>query len=378
MSLAGLVIFVAMKHLLTLVIVLLCARAYAQRYPVVDNSTQRFDERAGTLLMAGSNDSAAMLYSAWLAVNPRDNTSWYNLACALARLGRSDDAVRALQNAARTGFNQMKATQDDPDLTSIRSTPGFAHALHLMDSLAAADTLANMVRRYLPSRAIGTYVALLPPDYPTSTRSYTFCVVLQGASGNEIEFAKLAQEFGREDIIYIVPRAPYPNFSATAQTGTNRYIARFPDDLPNWDVVDSVTFGYLNFITDCIADARRTFRITAGPGLLFGQSQGAHFADLFALYHPNMLKAVLAHAAPMPNKHYLTDDRFAALKAANVKVTLVQSTEDQGVPFENSKKMQAAYQAHGVPAELIETHGGHYPAPATRTIIRKWVDPYRK
>jgi predicted esterase len=282
-----------------------------------------------------------------------------------------------MQNAARTGFTQSAAAKDDADLAAIRGTAGFAEGLRIMDSVAGADTLARMVRRYLPSRSIGTYIALLPADYATSNKRYTFCVVLQGASGNEIDIAKLAEDFGRDGIVYIVPRAQYPNFQATQQYGSNRYVASFPDPLPNWEAVDAVTNGYLDFIVDCIADARRNFRIADGPGLLFGQSQGAHFADLFALYHPELLKGVIAHAAPMPNKHYLTDDRFAALKAAGTRVTLIQSTEDNGVPFENSKKMQAAYIAHGVNAELIETKGGHRPAPATRAIIRKWMDQYR-
>jgi predicted esterase len=327
--------------------------------------------------MAGRNDSAIVLYNTWLAANPRDNVSWYNLACAMAKTGHTEDAVRCLQNAARTGFSQVKAASDDPDLASIHNTAGFSESIRIMDSIAKSDTLPGMVRRYLPSRSIGTYVALLPPDYATSTKNYTFCVVLQGASGNEIEFAKLANEFGREGIIYIVPRAPYPNFEATQQYGTNRYIASFPDMLPNWAAVDSVTFGYLNFIKDCISDARANFRIASGRGLLFGQSQGAYYADLFALYHPSLLKAFIAHAAPMPNKHYLTDERFVALKAAGTRVTLIQSTEDNGVPFENSQKMEAAYKAHGIAAELLETKGGHYPAPATRAKIREWMDQYR-
>lgn len=362
---------------LYITLLLIPCSALAQSYPTVTSKAQRFDERATDHLMAGRNDSAIALYNAWLTANPRDNVSWYNLACALAKSGRSEDAIRCLQNAARTGFSQSKSAAEDPDLVSIQSTPGFTESVRIMDSIAHGDSLPGMARRYLPSRSLGTYVALLPPDYATSGKHYTFCVVLQGASGNEIEFAKLANEFGRDGIIYIVPRAPYPNFDATQQYGSKRYIASFPDDLPNWSVTDSVTFGYLNFIVDCIADARANFRVASGPGLLFGQSQGAYYADLFALNHPELLKAFIAHAAPMPNKHYLGDARFAALKAAGTKVTLIQSTEDNGVPFENSKKMQAAYQAHNIPAELIETKGGHYPAPATRVKIKEWMDQYR-
>ena len=351
----------------------------AQSPPIVNLTAKRLDEKADAFLQAGKNDSAVAAYTAWLAASPRDNVAWYNLACALAKSNQLADAGIALANAARTGFTQSDAAKKDDDLAAIRTTQAFAEGLRLMDSVAATNRLPDMERRYLPSHSIGTYVALLPPDYTANPKkTYTFCVVLQGASGNEVEFAKLAQQFGRDGMIYIVPRAPYPNFQATAQYGSNRYIASFPDELPGWAEVDPVYYGYLDFIAACIADAREHFRVTPGPGLLFGQSQGAMFANIFALNHPDLIKAYIAHAAPFASKHFLTDDRFAALKAAGTKVTLIQSTEDNGVPFEHSKKMQAAYLQHNIPVELIETKGGHYPAPETIAKIRSWMDSYRK
>src|SRR5436190_17381833 len=149
---------------LHVLLLLIPCSIFAQSYPTVTGSARRYDERATDHLLANRNDSAIALYNVWLTANPRDNVSWYNLACALAKSGRSDDALRCLQNAARTGFSQSKATSEDPDLASVRSMAAFTEALRIMDSTARGDSLPGIMRRYLPSRALGTYVALLPPD----------------------------------------------------------------------------------------------------------------------------------------------------------------------------------------------------------------------
>ncbi|MCA9305012.1 MAG: serine hydrolase [Phycisphaerales bacterium] len=49
--------------------------------------------------------------------------SLYNLACAYARLGRADDAIDALREAAEAGFDAWDAMASDPDLEAIRDDP---------------------------------------------------------------------------------------------------------------------------------------------------------------------------------------------------------------------------------------------------------------
>ena len=50
---------------------------------------------------------------------------WYNLACALARQGKSDEAVKMLEQAVVRGYANIAHLKEDPDLESIRQTPGF-------------------------------------------------------------------------------------------------------------------------------------------------------------------------------------------------------------------------------------------------------------
>jgi len=52
-------------------------------------------------------------------------SSYYNLACAYALLGRTDDAFAALRDAKRAGFANRDLMKTDSDLASIRNDPRF-------------------------------------------------------------------------------------------------------------------------------------------------------------------------------------------------------------------------------------------------------------
>ena len=57
---------------------------------------------------------------------PRDYLMHYNLACALSLLGQDlDDASLHLQRAVHLGYRNLDTLQTDPDLTNLRSHPGY-------------------------------------------------------------------------------------------------------------------------------------------------------------------------------------------------------------------------------------------------------------
>jgi len=63
-------------------------------------------------------------------LQPDNATTWYNLACARARVGRSDEALEALATAVRIGLPEgLRPPQQDPDLESLRELPAFARIL---------------------------------------------------------------------------------------------------------------------------------------------------------------------------------------------------------------------------------------------------------
>jgi tetratricopeptide (TPR) repeat protein len=56
---------------------------------------------------------------------PDDFLARYNLACSLARAGRSDEAIDALSRAILLGYDDLTHMETDPDLESLRDHPDF-------------------------------------------------------------------------------------------------------------------------------------------------------------------------------------------------------------------------------------------------------------
>jgi tetratricopeptide (TPR) repeat protein len=56
---------------------------------------------------------------------PEDALARYNLACSLALVGHSDEAVAAISAAIRLGYDDLDHMESDPDLDSLRERPDF-------------------------------------------------------------------------------------------------------------------------------------------------------------------------------------------------------------------------------------------------------------
>lgn len=56
---------------------------------------------------------------------PKEPIVHYNLACSLARLGRIDPAIDALEHAESLGYQDVPHMEEDEDLASLRSSPRY-------------------------------------------------------------------------------------------------------------------------------------------------------------------------------------------------------------------------------------------------------------
>jgi predicted esterase len=67
-----------------------------------------------------------------VALAPRQPDGHYNLGCALARLGRTNEALQALEGAAQRGFMDSEHMAADADLASLREQSAFQGLLRRM------------------------------------------------------------------------------------------------------------------------------------------------------------------------------------------------------------------------------------------------------
>lgn len=90
------------------------------------------EDQVPRLFASAKYDEAATLLSAYIDANPNDTDMLYNLACAYARLDRTDDAAHTLLRAVESGFVAFDHMMADPDLNSIRNHPTYTAVLETM------------------------------------------------------------------------------------------------------------------------------------------------------------------------------------------------------------------------------------------------------
>jgi tetratricopeptide (TPR) repeat protein len=80
---------------------------------------------AAPLLDQGRYDEALALFAEGLREHPGNSSLLYNLACAEARAGRTDDAITHLREAIADGERFAERARSDPDFDAIRDDPSF-------------------------------------------------------------------------------------------------------------------------------------------------------------------------------------------------------------------------------------------------------------
>ena len=90
--------------------------------PSPSSRTSTSDAALDAALRARDFTEIDRIVSARVADGRRDPTDLYNGACALAQLGREDEAEKRLLDAVKSGFRDFDAMEADPDLEPIRSS----------------------------------------------------------------------------------------------------------------------------------------------------------------------------------------------------------------------------------------------------------------
>jgi len=81
--------------------------------------------QAQLLASHGRRFEALACHERLAAFFPGDPQVRYHLACSLAAVGRTDDAVQVLADAIELGYRDFDHLESDPDLEALREHPQF-------------------------------------------------------------------------------------------------------------------------------------------------------------------------------------------------------------------------------------------------------------
>jgi hypothetical protein len=100
------------------------AEAYRQLQDTAGDDGRFWYRYGSSLHQLGKLDEAIQAYVRAEAVVANPNVR-YNLACAMASKGRTDEALEWLEKAAAAGFNALPLMESDPELEPLRSNPRY-------------------------------------------------------------------------------------------------------------------------------------------------------------------------------------------------------------------------------------------------------------
>ena len=316
---------------------------------------------------------AIFLYRKWLEADPHDHASWYNLACTYALAGQKEAAIEAFETAVDAGWDDPTWPGEDPDLESVRETKRFKDAVERTVTNQAKQEPEGAVRHWVRIPALTTYLAMLPPDYESSEAAYPIVLILHGNGSSEVNHGRLADTAGRDGVIYVAPRAPYPNANVFYQLQHPGWTwLPMGIDEEATEALDA-SKRYVDSIFAAVEDAKQRYRVKGDKVYVFGHSMGGFFSNVCAILRPEQVAATFAYAGGLAEQYH--DAKWLEpLKTHGVKMLHVHGTADPVVPADLSQKAHELMQQAGVDTSLELVDGvDHGVQPPIRERLKTWI-----
>ena len=319
--------------------------AGAERVAAQDDHHQALRERmqkaselgqeAMQLMTKGNYAAAVDKWRASDKAMPGNPSATYNLACALARTGRPDEAMQALAQSVEHGFLGHAHMVKDPDLVSLRDRADFKELVdRVKEAAKPKDPLLSV-----------------PESYATSgDKAYPLFVVLHGAgSSAERMMPWIRNALPAEKFIVMVP-------FGGSKVGPGY----------TWNSNDPA------ILASQIAALRKQYRISRV--YLLGFSAGGHLGYGFVLAHRDSVDGFIPMAGAFNQRH----SKPGALRAAKgLPVFAIQGRKDRMVPLAAAEESLEVFKEHGAYTKLYKHDGGHVPPRNLRRVLQDavaWID----
>ena len=329
--------------------------------PTAIAKTATYNAQATKAYTDGNYEDAARFYLAHLQSKPDDSTAWYNLSCCYGLLGRAELAAKYLKLAYQAGYTDLEHIAQDTDFTQVRETAEFTSAMDSLGVWSERRAYYEGDTRWLSTRNLMPYHLLLPKDYDPQ-KSYTLLIGLHGYGDVAKNFSHLWRYLDKDELIYVVPEAPYPFTEGNIGFSWNP-----PLDYETPEMAAAVEL-LEQYILDVREDIALDYKI--GSTWLLGFSQGAYMGYLLTIRNPWLYEGLIACGGGLVGD-MITDEQFEAAK--ELKVVISHGKQDQVVPFDEAttaKDILSKYDFKNV--YLDEFDGAHRVSPTAFGYFRKW------
>ena len=321
-------------------------------------------------------DDAIYYLRRWLEADPQDSGSWYNLACCYGLNGSGDKAIDAFEASVQTGWSDAEHAMNDADLKIIWEDERFKKVIERCKlNVAKVDGPTGYIRRYIELERMGTYIAMLPPDYEKSKKKYPLVVILHGWGSTELGHGRLSDAWGRDDVIYIAPRYPYAATSIFLGAKKAGYSAYYDGEEVEEKYWAGMMEQVVNWVFACVDDAKKQYRVKGKKVFIFGHSQGAGLANTCGFMRPERIEAYVAYAGWL-DKKFQNEKCYKKVAENRVKVFLLHGNEDKRVNPQASIMPAKLLKDAGVDCTLKLVASNHSFSPDVNEYMIYWINKY--
>ena len=319
-------------------------------------------------------DEAIKYYDLWLYADPQDDHAWYDLACTYALKDDKEKALECWEYAVDAGWTNTNHALNDKDLEIIRDEERFKHSLKRCEEYQNIGGPKKYERNFIKMQSLGTYIAMLPPDYEESEKEYPLCIILHGGGSTETDHGNMADKIGRDDVIYIAPRFSYPHVWVFTQKGKEGWTSwpqyDFKGDKTVFPVIDDLN---VEWIFSCADNAKERYRVAGDKVFMVGHCLGAYLAHACAAHHPEVVKSYFAYAGNCPD-YCIEEEALNKMIKHDVKPYFAHCADDKLVDPEESIKTAKAMEAGGLDCVLKIFESSHFISADVYSFMREWLE----
>ncbi len=288
--------------------------------------------------------TAAAEYLNALAINPSSSNSMFNLACCYGLMGEDELSTIYLRRAYIAGFTDLEHINWDPDFDTVREMPIFSSFLDSLNS-AASETNTKLGELHWFDTVGSFFYRVNFPEGFNPPTPVPVVIGLHGLGSSPENFMGVWERIDQPNFIFVVPQAPYP-------IGDNSFSwYRGEHGSEEWGHSLLLSSEYVVALVEQIK-----LEYPVSDIYLFGFSQGGCLSLYTGILHNDLFKAVI------PASGWLAEDFVSMDQIYNpseMKIDLIHSPEDRGVPFESAQRAVSVLSAAGWDVELHQISGGH-------------------
>ncbi len=339
------------KLLVIIMAATLCAGFAGYRIVGAGQESQKQEkllaEQFAAALAGRQYDRAIEIGQRLVEVAPQNEVHAYNLACALAKAERNDEACRWLQISADRGFRFLATLQRDEDLEPLRESAAYQQALATVRANSDRDLeqFKQQVQNVEP-------LIVLPPDHDPK-KPAPLIVALHPTGGSASQFAGVWTDIAADfNSILVLPQGRL----------------RVADGW-RWGKVEHGEW----LVLQAIEKAKAAHAIDPRRIVVTGFSEGGSISFIVALRNPSAVAA----AIPICGEYVPQVSPAAPTPEGNVapRICIITGQFDRDV--ESNRAALRDIKKAGWPVELHEIRGmGHALPPNHRRRLAdalKWA-----